>query len=87
MSLLFRWLKLPKGASFHSLRHTHTSHLLASGVPLTAVSARLGHGSIRTTLETYSHMIHGQDDEAAKKWEEFQNQATGGELHQKTRVQ
>jgi integrase len=87
VSLLFRRLKLPKGASLHSLRHTHTSHLLASGVPLTAVSARLGHGSIRTTLETYSHMIHGQDDEAAKKWEEFQNQATGGELHQKTRVQ
>jgi hypothetical protein len=27
---LFRRLKLPKGASLHSLRHTHTSHLLAS---------------------------------------------------------
>ncbi len=33
VSLLFRRLKLPKGASLHSLRHTHTSHLLASGVP------------------------------------------------------
>jgi integrase len=77
--LLFRRLKLPKGASLHSLRHSHCSHLLASGVPLPAVSARLGHGSIRTTQEIYSHMIHGQDDEAAKKWEEFQNQATGGE--------
>jgi len=73
VSLLFRRLKLPKGASLHSLRHSHCSHLLASGVPLPAVSARLGHGSIRTTQEIYSHMIHGQDDEAAKKWEEFQN--------------
>jgi integrase len=71
MSLLFRRLKLPKGASLHSLRHTHTSHLLASGVPLPAVSARLGPWSIRTTQESYSHMIHGQDDEAAKKWEEL----------------
>jgi integrase len=87
VSLLFRRLKLPKGASLHSLRHTHTSHLLASGVPLTAVSARLGHGSIRTTQEIYSHMIHGQDDEAAKKWEEFQNQPTGGAPQQKSRVQ
>jgi len=87
VSLLFRRLKLPKGASLHSLRHTHTSHLLASGVPLPAVSARLGHGSIRTTQEIYSHMIHGQDDEAAKKWEEFQNQQTGGEPQQKGRVQ
>jgi site-specific recombinase XerD len=64
----------PKGASLHSLRHSHCSHLLASGVPLPAVSSRLGHGSIRTTQEIYSHMIHGQDDDAARKWEEFQNQ-------------
>jgi integrase len=82
VSLLFRRLKLPKGANLHSLRHTHTSHLLDSGVPLTAVSARLGHGSIRTTQEIYSHMIHGQDDEAAKKWEEFQNQSTVGASQQ-----
>jgi integrase len=46
---LFRRLKLPKGASLHSLRHTHTSHLLASGVPLPVVSARLGHSSVRVT--------------------------------------
>jgi integrase len=75
VSLLFRRLQLPKGTSLHSLRHTHTSHLLASGVPLPAVSARLGHGSIRTTQEIYSHMIHGQDDEAAKRWEEFQSRS------------
>ncbi len=74
VSLLFRRLKLPKGASLHSLRHTHTSHLLASGVPLPAVSARLGHGSIRTTQEIYSHIIHGQDEAAAEAWEKFQNQ-------------
>jgi hypothetical protein len=72
VSLLLRRLKLPKGASLHSLRHSHCSHLLASGVPLPAVSARLGRGSIWTTEEIYSHMIHGQDDEAARKWEEFQ---------------
>ncbi|MGA2149552.1 MAG: hypothetical protein ABSH49_31855, partial [Bryobacteraceae bacterium] len=36
------------------------------------VTARLGHSSIRTTQEIYAHMIHGQDDEAARKWEEYQ---------------
>ena len=77
MSLLFRRLKPPNGASLQSLRHSHCSHLLASGVPLPAVSARLGHGSIRTTQEIYSHMIHVQDDEATRKWEEFQNQSAG----------
>lgn len=71
VSLLFRRLKLPKGASLHSLRHTHTSHLLAGGVPLPVVSARLGHSSIRVTAEIYSHMIHGQDDEAALRWDNF----------------
>ncbi|MGO9011853.1 MAG: tyrosine-type recombinase/integrase [Bryobacteraceae bacterium] len=74
VSLLFRRLKLPKGASLHSLRHTHTSHLLADGVPLTVVSARLGHSSVRVTAEIYSHMIHGQDDEAAERWDEYQRQ-------------
>ena len=62
----------PKGASLHLLRHTHTSVLLAEGVPLPAVSARLGHSSIRTTQEIYAHMITGQDEEAALRWEEFQ---------------
>lgn len=46
-------------------------------MPLPAVSARLGHGSIRTTQEIYSHMIHGQDDLAAEEWEKFQNQGAG----------
>lgn len=74
VSALFTRLKIPKpkGAALHLLRHTHTSHLLASGVPLPAVSARLGHSSIRTTQEIYAHMITGQDDEAAQRWEEFQ---------------
>jgi integrase len=67
VSLLFRRLKLPKGASLHSLRHTHTSHLLAEGVPLPVVAARLGHCSVRVAAEIYSHMIHGQDDDAARR--------------------
>ena len=77
MSLLFRRLKLPKGASLHSLRHTHVSHLLAKGVPLQVISERLGHSSVRVTAEVYAHMIHGQDQEAARKWDEFQ-QVNGG---------
>lgn len=81
VSALFKRLKIPKpkGAALHLLRHSHTSHLLAGGVPLPAVSARLGHSSVRTTQEIYAHMITGQDDEAAKVWEEFQRRATGAE--------
>jgi len=72
VSVLCRRLKLPPGVSLHTLRHTHGSHLLANGVPLPVVSARLGHSSVRVTADIYSHAIHGQDDEAARKWEEFQ---------------
>ena len=38
------------------------------------------------TFFTPGHMIHWPDDEAARKWEEFQNQATGGAGQQKGRV-
>jgi integrase len=65
-------IEKPKGASLHLLRHTMASHMLASGVPLPAVSARLGHSDMQTTLRIYGHMIHGQDDEAVQKWEEYQ---------------
>jgi integrase len=73
VSALFKRLKIakPKGASLHLLRHSHTSVLLAQGVPLPAVSARLGHSSVRTTQEIYAHMITGQDEEAARKYEEY----------------
>ena len=74
ISLLFRRLGIekPKGAALHLLRHTMASHMLAGGVPLPAVSARLGHSDMQTTLRIYGHMIHGQDDEAVRKWEEYQ---------------
>jgi integrase len=71
VSLLFRKLKLPKGTSMHSLRHTHASELLDIGVSLPVVSARLGHSSVRVTADIYSHAIHGQDDEAARRWEDY----------------
>jgi site-specific recombinase XerD len=76
VSLMFRRLGIPKskGNALHLLRHTMTSQMLAAGVPVAVVSARLGHKSIRTTLDIYSHMITGQDEEAVQKWEEYQSQ-------------
>lgn len=74
VSALFRRLKIakPKGGSLHLLRHTLASQMLDSGVPLTVVSQRLGHSSIRVTADIYSHAMHGQDDEAVRRWEEYQ---------------
>jgi integrase len=74
VSMLFRRLGIPKakGNALHLLRHTLASHMLAGGVPLPAVSARLGHSDMQTTLRIYGHMIPGQDDEAVRKWEAYQ---------------
>lgn len=43
----------PRG--FHCLRHTKATNLLASGVPLQAVSALLGHANVATTDRIYNH--------------------------------
>jgi integrase len=51
--------------TLHSLRHTHTSMLIASGMDILTISRRLGHGSPTITLATYGHLIHGADDRAA----------------------
>ena len=42
---------------FHDLRHTHATILLSAGVHPKIVQERLGHSSIKTTLDTYSHLI------------------------------
>ncbi len=47
---------MTKRPRIHDLRHTHASHLVAAGVPLNAVQARLGHESITTTVDRYSHL-------------------------------
>lgn len=44
----------------HSLRHSHASYLIKLGVPITAISRRLGHASPKVTLDVYSHMY--EDD-------------------------
>jgi hypothetical protein len=35
----------------------------------------LGHSSIRTTVDVYAHALRGQDD-AARRWDEFQRKGT-----------
>ena len=72
ISLLCRRLKLPQGASLHTLRHTHATNMMVGGVPLQVVSQRLGHSSLRVTAEIYAHSLRGQDDETVRKLEEFQ---------------
>ena len=51
--------------TFHALRHTHASHLIASGVDVVRISKRLGHSSPTVTLDTYAHLFARREDKSA----------------------
>jgi integrase len=51
--------------TFHRLRHTHASQLIASGVDIVTISKRLGHARPSVTLAIYAHMFHTDDSRAA----------------------
>jgi integrase len=56
---------------FHDLRHSHASNLLRDGVPVNVVSRRLGHAEPSITLNVYSHVLPGMQEEAAAKVDEM----------------
>lgn len=53
------------GCRFHDLRHGHGTYLLAAGVPVKTVSARLGHADASVTLRVYAHALEAADQDAA----------------------
>jgi integrase len=52
---------------FHDLRHSHATHLLASGVHPKIVQERLGHATVAITLDLYSHVLPGMQADAASR--------------------
>jgi integrase len=56
--------KLPS-ISFHGLRHSHVSALIAAGVDVLTVSRRIGHASAVVTMKVYAHLFSGTDKTAA----------------------
>jgi integrase len=51
--------------TLHSLRHTNATLQIMAGVPIRAVSDRLGHSKTSMTLDTYSHAIKSANEAAA----------------------
>ena len=43
--------------TMHGLRHTYASMLIKDGVPVSEVSAQLGHASVDITLRVYTHLF------------------------------
>jgi integrase len=51
----------------HDLRHSHATHLLMANVHPKIVQERLGHANIATTMDLYTHVMPGMQDEAASR--------------------
>jgi integrase len=49
----------------HDLRHSHATHLLGENVHPKIVQERLGHANITTTMDLYSHVMPGMQEDAA----------------------
>jgi integrase len=49
----------------HDVRHSYATAALAAGIPAKVVSERLGHANIAITMDTYSHVLPGLDEQAA----------------------
>jgi integrase len=60
-------LKIPElpRVRFHDLRHSHATQLLQAGIHPKIAQERLGHSTITTTLDLYSHVTDTMQDEAA----------------------
>ncbi len=82
------WIRLMRrvhvpDAPLHCLRHTHASLMLKQGIHPKIVQERLGHASIGITLDTYSHVVPGLQQEAAKAFDKalkgngLEKEATG----------
>lgn len=55
----------------HDFRHSHASLLIELGFSPLAIADRLGHESVKTTLDTYSHLYPNKQDELAQKLQEI----------------
>jgi integrase len=58
---------------FHNLRHSCASFHLALGTNPRVVADLLGHSSVGITLSTYSHLLPGVGEEAAKRMDTIFN--------------
>ena len=64
---VLKQLGVSKIITFHGLRHTHASYLLAKGISLQYVSKRLGHRNTVITQETYAHLLEVKKIEEDQK--------------------
>ena len=68
---LIKKCRIADGFTFHCLRHTHATLLLQQGVNPKIVQERLGHSSIKVTMDTYSHVLPDMQKQAVEALREL----------------
>jgi integrase len=74
--LIGRVKDLPR-VRFHDLRHSHATQLLLAGVHPKIVQERLGHTTITTTMDVYSHVTDTMQTDAAARLDAVFQSAKG----------
>ncbi len=69
---------------FHDLRHTHATQLLKEGVHPKVAQERLGHATIAVTLDLYSHVMPGMQEDAAARVDRALKTALGKRVEHDT---
>ena len=68
------WVRLARRTGLkvrlHDARHTHASLMLKQNVRPKVVQERLGHATIATTFDIYSHVLPGMQEESALQFDE-----------------
>ena len=77
---------LPK-LRVYDLIHTHASLLINEGVHPKRISERLGHSSIKLTMDTYGHLFEGSDRDSADKMQRMFGPETAPDEKEKRRHQ
>jgi integrase len=71
-SLTHEWVRLIEQSGlprirFHDTRHTHATHMLSSNINPKIASERLGHSKVGITLDLYSHVMPGMQEDAVAR--------------------
>lgn len=60
-----------KRITIHGFRHTHATLLYESGIDVKDISNRLGHSTIQTTLDIYTHLTEDKKKDVTEKFSKF----------------
>ncbi|MDP6799470.1 MAG: tyrosine-type recombinase/integrase, partial [SAR202 cluster bacterium] len=64
--------------TLHGLRHSYATALLSANVHPAVVQSALGHSSITLTIDTYSHVMPGLEEAAARRIDDVLGDAVAG---------